>query len=509
MKRQQSSKPKRKFVKNSPEVVSSGAESPDLLDKSFSRLNVADSNDYSHETQTGPIHVVQPTNGTSIPVPHSGSPEVFYASVDEAHHYFNNNHPHQPNPYHLPQLQPQPHIPLMDPPVYYLHSSDSSNSTTLSQQQQPWVPMYYLPSGLITPLVYTSPSGPVTTTATAAVGGSSTPLSSSAEFYHNLAQPPIQISLPAHVQQQLLQNQLNQTRSNNHSQLEKSHPSKASTSTPNNSTVDTNNSLGEAAATILTNFNKADHPPRSNCSSPSSTEFSERELKSRVAEAISSGRNVYIRGLPTHTTDEKLASLCSQFGPIESSKAILEHIPTKSADGTTINITGLCKGYGFVMYESLADVPGAIKQLNELGFEASVAKESFSNRLKTLQSESQTNIYLSNLPVAYTETDLARLCEKYISSKVKSAKILRSGGISRGVGFARVEDHKTAAELINILNGLTVPGCACPLQVRFADNPMQKKLKGSSTRRKLPNPSSTLSPSAGLFIGSPSLLPQT
>ncbi|RKP07581.1 hypothetical protein THASP1DRAFT_16838 [Thamnocephalis sphaerospora] len=133
--------------------------------------------------------------------------------------------------------------------------------------------------------------------------------------------------------------------------------------------------------------------------------------------------NVYIRGLPSSTTDEGLHAMCAAFGNIVSSKAIIDQR------------TGDCKGYGFVMYAVEDQARVAINAFNAKGFQASFAKESFSTKLKNLQDSNSTNIYVSNLPLDFDEAKLDELFQPY---KILSNRILRdTNGVSRGVGFAR------------------------------------------------------------------------
>ncbi len=58
------------------------------------------------------------------------------------------------------------------------------------------------------------------------------------------------------------------------------------------------------------------------------------------------------------------------------------------------------------MYECHEDAVNAMNGLNYMGFQVSLAKESFSSRLKNLQDGTSTNIYLSNLPVNLTEPEV-------------------------------------------------------------------------------------------------------
>ncbi|KAJ1927867.1 hypothetical protein IWQ60_002558 [Tieghemiomyces parasiticus] len=188
-------------------------------------------------------------------------------------------------------------------------------------------------------------------------------------------------------------------------------------------------------------------------------------------ESLRDNTNVYIRNLPHDMTDDGLNCMCATYGKITSSKAILD------------DVTQACKGFGFVMYESIEETNYAITKLNEAGYQASLAKDSFKTRLKNMQDRSSTNVYLSNLPLNMTEKDLVTLFADY---KVVSPRILRNNeeNASRGVGFVRLADRESAVDLIQKFNGKTLPGGTAPLQIRFADSAAQKKLKSQSGRRR-------------------------
>ncbi|ORY94782.1 hypothetical protein BCR43DRAFT_333044 [Syncephalastrum racemosum] len=188
--------------------------------------------------------------------------------------------------------------------------------------------------------------------------------------------------------------------------------------------------------------------------------------------------NIYVRGLSSTTTDESFMELCRVYGEIASSKAIIDQK------------TGECKGYGFAMYENPDDCHAAIDGLNKAGLQASFARvgqESFSSKLRSLQDESSTNIYISNLPLDMTEQKLEDLFHPH---KTISNRILRDpvSGMSRGVGFARMADRDSAVAIIEKFNGQTVMGSSAPLQVRFADSPAQKKLKNQTARKRMFRP---------------------
>ncbi|OUM68107.1 hypothetical protein PIROE2DRAFT_58288 [Piromyces sp. E2] len=180
--------------------------------------------------------------------------------------------------------------------------------------------------------------------------------------------------------------------------------------------------------------------------------------------------NLYIKGLKPETNDEILQDLCKKWGTIVSSKAIID------------NKTNECKGYGFVMYKTEDQAKLAMSELNNLGYQVSFAKESFSTRLKNLQDNVSTNIYMSNLPLDMNE---AQFLELFLPYKVVSSIILYDQtGASRGVGLAKLENREDAQVIIDKYANKILPGGKNPLQVRFADSEAQKKLKGQTIHKK-------------------------
>jgi len=180
--------------------------------------------------------------------------------------------------------------------------------------------------------------------------------------------------------------------------------------------------------------------------------------------------NLYIKGLKPETNDELLQDLCKKWGTIVSSKAIID------------NKTNECKGYGFVMYKTEDEAKVAMTELNNLGYQVSFAKESFSTRLKNLQDNVSTNIYMSNLPLDMNEAQFLELFQPF---KVVSSIILYDQtGASRGVGLAKLENREDAQVIIDKYANKILPGGKNPLQVRFADSEAQKKLKGQTIHKK-------------------------
>ncbi|EGT56703.1 CBN-SUP-26 protein [Caenorhabditis brenneri] len=146
-----------------------------------------------------------------------------------------------------------------------------------------------------------------------------------------------------------------------------------------------------------------------------------------------SSTNLYIRGLAPNTNDDTLREMCSKYGNIASTKAIM--------DKSTNN----CKGYGFVDFESPQAAAAAVDGLNTEGVQAQMAK---------LQQQEQdpTNLYIANLPLDFTEQMLETELNKY--GMVISTRILRTpDNQSRGVGFARMDSKEKCEVIISALNG--------------------------------------------------------
>lgn len=97
------------------------------------------------------------------------------------------------------------------------------------------------------------------------------------------------------------------------------------------------------------------------------------------------------------------------------------------------------------MYETQQEAVYAISQLEELGYQASFAKatatpvmgDSFTCKLKELQDENSTNLYMSNLPLSLSDDDLKALIDPH---EILSLKILKDPitGLCRGVGFVKL-----------------------------------------------------------------------
>ncbi|XP_016102551.1 RNA-binding motif, single-stranded-interacting protein 3-like [Sinocyclocheilus grahami] len=96
------------------------------------------------------------------------------------------------------------------------------------------------------------------------------------------------------------------------------------------------------------------------------------------------------------------------------------------------------------------------------------------------QEQDPTNLYLSNLAVSVDEQELEALLRPF--GHVISTRILRdASGMSRGVGFARMESTEKCEVVIQHFNGkylktpAGIPGPSEPLLCKFADGGQKKR----------------------------------
>ena len=73
------------------------------------------------------------------------------------------------------------------------------------------------------------------------------------------------------------------------------------------------------------------------------------------------------------------------------------------------------------------------------------------------QEQDPTNLYVANLPIYFTEKNLENMFKDY--GTVISTRILRKpDGVSRGVGFARMESREKCNQIIDAFNSKVLPG---------------------------------------------------
>ncbi|VVC44751.1 Hypothetical protein CINCED_3A018261 [Cinara cedri] len=245
---------------------------------------------------------------------------------------------------------------------------------------------------------------------------------------------------------------------------------------PNPATHYTNNSSNRIpTATSPANTNSSSS---SNTNGGNSLQSSNQPTTSSPSSECQTGpsgqqlskTNLYIRGLNQTTTEKDLISMCSQYGNIVSTKAILDKNTNKC--------------YGFVDFEVGACAEVAVKALQAKGVQAQMAKVGIpvQRRAATQQDQDPTNLYIANLPPNFKENDLDTLLSKF--GQVVSTRILRDiNMVSKGVGFARMDSKEKCEQIIQIFNGNPLPGSKDPLLVKFADSGQKKRTNYRSESR--------------------------
>ncbi|KAJ1569832.1 hypothetical protein HK096_000694, partial [Nowakowskiella sp. JEL0078] len=183
---------------------------------------------------------------------------------------------------------------------------------------------------------------------------------------------------PHHLQQDQSQsNNLNQTSSNSNGRSTSSQRYHSPYRNPNNNGLHSPSINGSHNSSHnlqkQTNY-MAQHFRNPQITSPSSSTSSsagfnsgpnkhQRSLSNTSTGSIGNNNtNIYIRGLSNDTTDDWLYDVAKDFGSIVSSKAIID-MPTN-----------VCKGFGFVMYESEREARQAMDGFNNMGYQVSFAR---------------------------------------------------------------------------------------------------------------------------------------
>lgn len=170
--------------------------------------------------------------------------------------------------------------------------------------------------------------------------------------------------------------------------------------------------------------------------------------------------NLIINYLPQILSDEEFRSIFNSIGPIKSAKIIRD------------KVTGYSSGFGFIDYERAQDADRAIQALNGLQVQHKTIKVSKSR--SGGENIKGANLYVSRLPIPWTETELSSLFEPY--GKIIQSKILvdLQTGVSKRVGFVLYSTRGEAETAINSLNGTTPSGCTEPLLIKFANDKSRK-----------------------------------
>lgn len=171
--------------------------------------------------------------------------------------------------------------------------------------------------------------------------------------------------------------------------------------------------------------------------------------------------NLIVNYLPQTFTDRELFSMFVTIGPIESCRIMKDYK------------TGYSYGFGFVNYTRPEDADKAIQQLN--------GTEIFNKRIKVSHARpsgediKDTNLYVTNLPRHYNESDLEVLFGAYGQIVQKNLLMDKITGLPRGVAFVRYNRREEAQEAIRNLDGQIPDGGNERLIVRVAEEHGKQK----------------------------------
>lgn len=86
-------------------------------------------------------------------------------------------------------------------------------------------------------------------------------------------------------------------------------------------------------------------------------------------------------------------------------------------------------------------------------------KEQKDVQLAKQREQDPTNLYFANLPADVNEKTLTDMLLSKFKASISSTRIMRErNGVSKGVGFARIDDNSLCDEIIKELNNRPFPG---------------------------------------------------
>jgi len=188
-----------------------------------------------------------------------------------------------------------------------------------------------------------------------------------------------------------------------------------------------------------------------------------------TSEMPLSQTNIYVRGLPPDFSNDDLKDLCSKFGRIVLTKAVVEPESNK------------CRGYGFIDFENPQSANRALTTINSDGvFEAEMAKEIRGKSIDRHLEQDPTNLYIANLPRDFTESSIREMLSAH--GMVISTRVLRNpDGSSRCVGFARMETKQCCDQIIAYYNGKKLDPEGDALVVKLADSGARRPKHSTSS----------------------------
>ncbi|KAL5253845.1 hypothetical protein ACHWQZ_G013579 [Mnemiopsis leidyi] len=172
--------------------------------------------------------------------------------------------------------------------------------------------------------------------------------------------------------------------------------------------------------------------------------------------------NLIINYIPPHLVEEELLTLFKAAGPVENVKIV-----RKKPEGHSL-------GYAFVKYVCPADAQKAICKFNGYRLQNKILKVSVAR--PSCPEIKDANLYISGIPKHLTQAHLHGTFSAF--GTIINCKIITNNGQSRGIGFVRYNTKQEALSAVQNLNRKILPGSSVPLQVKLAEKPSHRNVKG-------------------------------
>ena len=122
-------------------------------------------------------------------------------------------------------------------------------------------------------------------------------------------------------------------------------------------------------------------------------------------------------------------------------------------------------GFGFVNFESNESALSAMNAMNGAQLpQGKIMKISLAR--PAWKANIHSNVYVSGLPLEFSEEDIRNLFGEYCEEIENIRKLRDSRGIFRGIAVIRFDREELAHDAMKKLNGLMLPNATSPLQVR-------------------------------------------
>eukprot|EP00484_Ammonia_sp_Unknown_P029513 CAMPEP_0197036642 /NCGR_PEP_ID=MMETSP1384-20130603/14093_1 /TAXON_ID=29189 /ORGANISM="Ammonia sp." /LENGTH=472 /DNA_ID=CAMNT_0042466839 /DNA_START=293 /DNA_END=1708 /DNA_ORIENTATION=+ len=181
--------------------------------------------------------------------------------------------------------------------------------------------------------------------------------------------------------------------------------------------------------------------------------------------------NLIINYLPPTMSEGTLATLFSPYGLLERCKIVVDLQTLRS------------RGYGFVKYDSPQSAERALQALN--GYELNGKKLKVAYARKQCKAITNANLYITNVPPHFVDNDLFKLFQDY--GKIVECRILcDQNGVSRGVGFVRMDTHHNAIQALQAMDQYVIDDKNPPLLVKLAQRRIPKRYWNQNNRNNQP-----------------------